>query len=318
MSVYPTGLVAVLCESVLRAAPVLRVGILGGMGHEEVKGDGTRATWTDISAQAEMLRVLQRTGLPVIGEEGHDGPAVRPRGRFILVDPTDGTAAGRAGAGTATAGACVYNPTTCIFESAAVVDPCGCRMWFASGGKTYAWRLDPLTLVPRGEPKPCSVSGLTLGNGGEVAIEVSHGFTRIDVFTGERRLVLDGRSATELQYRLQEDAGNGGLGTKVRGWGSNLYHQSLVADGLQPKGPRSLVATAMTAVGGPWDMCGVALVQGAGGVARFARVEGGKLQPAYDPLMSDMVVCANTTTTARAVLGVQRGVVYAQAARLAS
>jgi hypothetical protein len=158
------------------------------------------------------------------------------------------------------------------------------------------------------------VSGRGL-EGSDIAIEVSHGFVRTDVLTGERRQVLDLRSATELHYWLQAPTAEGGLNAKVRGWSSNLLHQALVADGTQGGSNRSVVATVMTAIGGFWDMGGVALVLDAGGTVVFLRIVNGELRQVADPLLADMVVCANTVPTAQAVAGVLRAVVQRQTAR---
>jgi hypothetical protein len=304
----------VLRSAVLAAAPVIRGGVLHGMGREAGKVDGSEATATDHKSQDQMLQILSSLGLPVVAEEAGVGHLHVPTGVTVFGDPLDGTAAGRAGACTSTAGAFLYDPAAMQFGPAAVIDPFGGRLWYNDQGHTWVQFLDPTSFKPVGEALPCRASNREL-QGGVVAIEISHGFVRTDVFTGERRPVLDQRSATELHYWLQAPATEGGLGAKVGGWSSNLLHQALVADGMQGTSNRSVVATVMTAIGGFWDMGGVALVLAAGGAVVFLRIENGQLKQTANPLLADMVVCANTMPTATAVVGVLRAVVQRQTAR---
>ena len=115
-----------------------------------------------------------------------------------------------------------------------------------------------------------------------VLFDVSHGFNR-----GNRKIFTDSKVA----YLF----GNLAHRCKVLMPGSNGLHQALVAHGAE-----YMAGSITTAIGGPWDVCGVLLVLEAGGVACAFRMLRNSKMVMVDPLdvMSyDLLVCANNQST---------------------
>jgi fructose-1,6-bisphosphatase/inositol monophosphatase family enzyme len=263
----------------------------GGFIDSEVKGDGSRVTAIDFAVERTMGSLLRSglTGfgdsLTIVGEEGtvigNDDAATF----VVFFDPTDGTALVRLLAPGSTTGCCLYDRDTRRFLAGVVADPWLERVLFAEDGTTYQQRFNVTDGTLLGEPVQCEVSEKSFADGGELLIEVAHGFKR-NVFRGGKRSVFTQREITRFWGDTHTT-----LGTKVRMCSSNLMHQLLVASG------GDAIATVMTAIGGPWDMSGVALVQGAGGAVFYLRFRGNKLQMTENPMGADLVICANSQDT---------------------
>jgi fructose-1,6-bisphosphatase/inositol monophosphatase family enzyme len=256
--------------------------------------DGTSVTQIDLDVELTMGELLKREldGQDVAAE-GEEGTAIgvyEDAECVVLFDPTDGTALLRLLAAGSTTGCCLYDKRSRKFLAAAVADPWLQRVVYTIDGVTYQQRFDPASGALLGERTRCYASKKSFTDGGELLIEVAHGFSRQE-FRGGKRPVLSQDEISRFWHECHAM-----LGTKVRMLSSNLMHQLLVAVG------GDAVATVMTAIGGPWDMSGVALVRGAGGIVLYVRYgDDGRLVQTSDPLAADMVVCANSIDTARQV-----------------
>lgn len=301
-------------EVALRAAAIagamqLRTQLLNaaasGAIESRAKSDGSHVTAIDEDVERTMGQMIvrdltHREGLGVVGEEG------TLLGRYgdvmyvVFFDPVDGTALVRLLAPGSTTGACMYNTWRRQFLAAAVADPWLGRVVFTRDGETFQQRFDPASGMLLGEPVRCRVSDGSFEVGGELLIEVAHGFSRKEFPSGELRQVLTQYEIDRLWSMVHTK-----LGTKVRMLSSNLMHQMVVALG------GNAVATIMTAIGGPWDMSGVALVLGAGGTVLFVRAgENGQFELVDDPMMADLVICANSIETAQQVFNLLLSIRY--------
>jgi len=292
-SVLRDATVAGACQ--LRAR--VKESAFAGTISSTAKSDGSRVTPIDLAVERTMGEMLgaKLTGfgdsLVVAGEEGFVIGNYDIAPLVVFFDPTDGTALVRLLAPGSTTGACLYSKYEQRFLAGVVADPWMERVVFAQDGSTYQQEFDVTDGTLLGDPVSCRVSEKTFDNGGELLIEVAHGFNR-NVFPGEdKRPVL---SQVEIT-RLWGDA-HTRLGTKVRSCSSNLMHQLLVASGGE-----AAIATIMSAIGGPWDMSGVALVEGAGGTVVYVKNNHDTFITTDNPMQADLVICANTEATASQV-----------------
>jgi fructose-1,6-bisphosphatase/inositol monophosphatase family enzyme len=282
----------VLPEALKMAVPILRGSLQTGQGEQIAKDDGTIATDIDAASERTLIAHIESNlDIPVVGEEGGRVGNYTGNERVVLVDPQDGTVSGRMHSTTATAGAAVYNPYTKQFEVGAVVDPYGGRLWYTEHDGTYRQPINVYTTESIGEAALVNVSMQSPESGGEILMDIMRGFARKDAFTGEKREVMNLQEKLKFLEALHELAGN--VGTAA----SNLHHQALVADG------GAAIASITSALGGPWDMNGLLLVENAGGKVRLLRREGKVFEEIDDPMEADMAIAANTKETMDRILG---------------
>lgn len=281
----------VLPDALRLAVPILRGALEVGQGDQVKKDDDTIAT--DIDTQAErtvIARIEDNLDIPVVGEEGgrvgnYDGTE-----RVVLVDPQDGTVSGRMRSTTATAGAALYNPRAKKFETGSVIDPFGGRLWYTEDGNAFRREVDVYS-GESGRATAVTVSTQSRENGGEILMDIMRGFTRRDAFTGEKREVMKNIEKWKFLEDLHELAGNVGTAS------SNLHHQALVADG------GAAIGSITSALGGPWDMNGLLLVQNAGGEVKLLRREAEGFEEIEDPMEADMAIAANSKDTMNRIMG---------------
>ena len=205
-----------------------------------VKDDKTLVTLVDHRVEGEITRLLRQSfggDVRISREEGGESGS----GEIILLlDPLDGTRAFSNGMASSTVILAAYDQTR-----RQVV---GCIVGEAATGRVWSAFDDSQTrLSDFGE---VSVWNQPLNDQSTVFLDVSHGFTRKG-----RRILTDGQLVRLI----------GQLNSKVKLFlpGSNGLQQALVANGGQ-----KVVGSITTAIGGPWDVCGVKLVLNAGGAAR--------------------------------------------------
>jgi fructose-1,6-bisphosphatase/inositol monophosphatase family enzyme len=278
----------VLIEAVEGALPIIRENIGGHLPESaEVKENATLVTITDNEVQSHLLPILRENFPDVeINAEEKGGDVGRGRIKF-KVDPLDGTRGFSNGMASATVIIGVYDPgekqvTGCVIGEASMG-----RIWYAFG--------DSPTMLRRPGRKsiPVSVWKGETDEQSSVFLDVSHGFQR-----GDRDILNDFWVAgifKELGYR-----------SKIFLPGSNGLMQALVANGGQ-----KMAASITTAIGGPWDVCGVKLVLNAGGAARaFRAEETGEMYPArvfvernpLDVMDYDILVCGNSKETVKSIV----------------
>lgn len=245
----------------------------------EVKNDKTLVTVIDHRVETEMTRILRQSfgeDVHVSREEGGESG----KGEIVLlIDPLDGTRAFTNGMMSSTVILAAYDHSKKQVAGCVVGEAATGRLW-------YAFENERTRLG--GRKSEVSVWPHELNDQATVFLDVSHGFTR------KGRQIL-----TDYQLACLFDE----LNSKVKLFmpGSNGLQQALVANGGQ-----KVVGSITTAIGGPWDVCGVKLVLNAGGTAKaFRAVETGDMYPARyfitcDPLdvMSyDILVCGNSQET---------------------
>ncbi|HEX6462219.1 MAG TPA: inositol monophosphatase family protein [Candidatus Saccharimonadales bacterium] len=296
--VLRTAAVAGACQLYERS---LRAAHGGGGIEGKQKPDGTAVTLIDMAVEKRMGGILEdmladSSLVPAI--VGEEGTIAGPEGADYVVffDPVDGTALVRLRAPGSTTGCSLYDSYGGEFLAGAVADPWLQRVVFNDRGATYQQQFNLSDGTLLGESKQCEVSEKSFADGGELLIEVvAQGFTRTVFGTGEKRSVLSQEEATRFSGDVHTK-----LGTKVRSLSSNLMHQLLVASGGDDT---TAIATVMTAIGGPWDMSGVPLVEGARGTVLYVE-SGDKFAKTQDPMAADLVICANTKETAEQVYDV--------------
>lgn len=234
------------------------------------EADSTLVTTTD--KDGERILHNRLGGILGVGFWGEEGSKTE-RGEYsIMVDPLDGTRAFALRIPTSTViAALVHNVrgvVACVIGEAA-----SGRIWSATEeGDVSFWTVDA-------SGRECSHYGICsvwkgpLTEQASLFLDVSHGFTRGE----EKRPILTHLQVHDLMVRMSSKS-------KLFMPGSNGLHFALVANGGD-----YCAGQITTAVGGPWDIAGVLLVQQAGGVARGFRIVKGVLEEVANP--RDIVAC---------------------------
>ncbi|MGR4001313.1 MAG: 3'(2'),5'-bisphosphate nucleotidase CysQ, partial [Alphaproteobacteria bacterium] len=112
-----------------------------GEMRERMKGDGTPGTESDLAAERYILAGLEARwpGFPVVSEESWDGADSPSEGRFLLVDPLDGTRSFIRSGEDFSVNIGVIEGDRAIFGM--VCDPVAGVVWW--GGADYgSWRVE--------------------------------------------------------------------------------------------------------------------------------------------------------------------------------
>lgn len=250
----------------------------------ETKVDETIVTATDRASAEAGAKFLRTTGVPLISEDGEQDKTIAGRYRQFY-DPLDGTGAFAAGLMTSTVIWGLYDLERREVIATIVGEPISGRVWIAqrSGPTKLRWTEE---LGGRRSARLVRVEQGSFSKQSTVVIDLSHGFVR-----GGRQLLTDvqvGKLFSHLNTR-----------TKILIPGSNGLMHALVANG-----GTGVVGSITTALGGPWDACGVLLVLRAGGCARAFRFEDGILEerPPRAVADYDILVTGNHRRTVDALV----------------
>ncbi len=268
------------------------------LGRARTKWDTSVVTAADEASEADILADLEVTlpGIPVLGEEsglyGFDGTVTEYTGRYIvLVDPVDGTSPLALGGSTSTVAVSIYDLWQCQVVAAAIGCPATGKLFYSHRGanETFLAVYDTATWEALWERERCQVWGGLFNRRASVFLDISHGFEREDVLTGQKRQTLSDGQVVSLMAGLSGAA-------RLQMYGSNAFHQALVAGGGE-----YAAGSVTSAVGGPWDLAGALLVLEAGGVAQGFQLEwGGVALVTVDPLDAlrcDMLITAHNSQT---------------------
>jgi fructose-1,6-bisphosphatase/inositol monophosphatase family enzyme len=243
----------------------------------EVKDDKTLVTKIDREVRESLVPYFQRI-FPEAMIMAEEGDNIGQSEWIIMFDPLDGTRAFSCGLATSTVIAAIYNSARKQVDACVIGEPATNRVWSAFGGETT--ELDG----------PVKVWGGQLDEQSTIFLDVPHGFTR------NGRQIMNHEQMARLFHELR--------GKKLAIPGSNGLIQSLVANGGQ-----KVAGSITTAIGGPWDVCGVKLVLNAGGSAKAFRL---KEDPdkswlhERDPLNVldyDILICGNSAATVETLVG---------------
>jgi hypothetical protein len=235
----------------------------------QLKDDETIASLADHLSQEEMRWAFlgRNSGFSLFGEEGVQlyGPdgslaAMAASGKGAFGDPLDGSRLPLYGFKDSTVICSVHDFRRQQQTAAAVGYPVSGEVFYADRGKTWKILLSTRCWKPKRGMRPvrCRVGHGQTGGKAAILIEHSAPFTRTDHWTGEKRLILDDEAMDVLCSELRK------LGLLVI-HGSNGSNQVAVASGLD------VIGQITTAVGGPWDLVPLIIVN-AGGFVYGLRV----------------------------------------------
>lgn len=274
MDLSNRGTQAVLMRAVEAGMEVVRVSQGGHLRDDpEVKDDKTLVTITDHRSESAITNLIRQSlgDVRIIGEEGEDSGS---GDLAMLIDPLDGTRAFSSGLTTSTVILAVYDTTKKKVMACVVGEAVSGRIWSAFGDS-------PTQLDMSG----VSVWKQRMNEQSTVFLDVSHGFTR------KGRQILTDKQMSKLFGLL-----NGRVKLSIPG--SNGLIQALVANGGQ-----KVAGSITTAIGGPWDVCGVKLVLNAGGSAKaFSVIRNGEdcwieERDPLDVMSYDILICGNSDET---------------------
>ncbi|MBX4199186.1 hypothetical protein KW800_02885 [Candidatus Parcubacteria bacterium] len=269
-----------LNDAVRAGMSVVRNSQGGLIDNPEIKDDKTLVTTTDRLSEEKIVSIIRQEfpNIRIVREEGAESGDSEIG---LLIDPLDGTRAFASGLATSTVIIGVYD-----FVKKQVV---GCVIGEAATGRVRSAFEGDRTFFM--SPMDSShVWDGPLDEQSTVFLDVSHGFSR------KGRQILTDEHVARLFGRL-----NGKMKLAIPG--SNGLIQSLVANGGQ-----RAAGSITTAIGGPWDVCGVKLVLNAGGSARaFStqwRNSGCALteQDPLDVMGYDILICGNSTQTVKTLV----------------
>lgn len=254
----------------MREVASYQLGIKEFSKAEVKESDQTLVTVADRDSQRAAFEVIRRLdpGAHIIGEEdktaddGKDG---------WLIDPLDGTNGFSKGLITSTV--VVAYRVQGIVVGCIIGEPISARIWVSGVGLMHF-----LTFADKGGHEVFGVCKTPVSEQSLVFLDVSHAFR--------------GKNTDSQIARLFSSLSGE---VKILMPGSNALMQALVAYGRD-----HMVGSITTAIGGPWDVCGVFLVRSAGGVAQaFKKTVQGDLAD-VNPLQVgdyDFLICANTQET---------------------
>ena len=236
--------------------------------------DGTLVTLVDKESGEEMYSILRTSFRDGFTFSLEDTETSRSDARYVVLgDPLDGTGAYVNGLSTSTVIIGVYDRGEKRLVACAIGEPATGRIWYTEDGNTFRF------------PKSvCRVWTPTDDTKGKptVLLDVSHGFVR-----SGRQMLTDEQMGKLFQLLNPH--------VKLLLPGSNGLNHALVANGGE------LMAGAITtAIGGPWDICGVLLVLNAGGYAKAFRIGDNRTPVEVDPLdvlAADLLISGNTQET---------------------
>lgn len=267
--------------------------------HEKV-GDQSLLTETDQESEAAAKAVWQeQTNYSILGEETGISEDENTDPRILgMNDPIDGTRPFVIGAHTSTCMAGAYDTILRKFVASSLVHPTSGQLIEASKG---ASRLSTVRFTEDGYELGDSRTLETWDGdlkGSTVLVDNFAPFSRKSREDSERmRAITDPEKLVKFLGGLIE------TGAAPQGYGSNGYHQMLVA-----KGNERMAGAVMLAQGGVWDALGLPAVENAGGVARaFAVSEDSRTieeQDPHDPFNWDILVLGNTQKTTDQLSGV--------------
>ncbi|MDP2651221.1 MAG: inositol monophosphatase family protein [bacterium] len=286
---------AVLVQAVEAGMKVVRENQGGHLPSDaEIKDDKTLVTVTDHKSEEAILNILQAnfTDIQVWGEESGVSGGI---GDIVfLIDPLDGTRAFANGMATSTVIVAVYDIKKNEVIATVIGEPATGKIWSAFG-KMATWH----EYLGTNRVDPCRVWPGELSEQTTVFLDVSHGFTR------KGRQILTDEQFARLFAKL-----NGQMKLAIPG--SNGLIQALVANGGQ-----KVVGSITTAIGGPWDVCGVKLVLNAGGAARaFSAIPlttgdtGLEEKDPLDVMSYDILICGNSKRTVDDLYWILKNALY--------
>lgn len=226
---------------------------------------------------------------PGIGYNIEDaGEAATQFDIVALGDPIDGTLPFTIGLMTSTVILGAYDVRKKRVLSCTIGEPATGRLWHSQvGGACGVWA------CRHAGRRFCRARATTVWSGklstdSVVLLDASRGFRR-----SGRQIFYD-EQAGQLVMKLAQH--------RLLMAGSNGLHQALVANGND-----RMAGVITTAIGGPWDVCGVLLVFNAGGAARAFRVTEDRQLEERDPLDVmdyDVLVVGNCRNTVDSLSGV--------------
>lgn len=262
-----------------------------GLDDVQTKENDTLVTCADYASDAAAQEFLRLLAIPIASEDTLCQQGVIESNRVLLVDSLDGTGAFAARIPTSTVIVACYNRRRSQVEVCVIGAPSMKTIWWATRDASGLFKrgmgklgLDGFHFIA----SSFSVWQGFLKSRPTVFLDVSHGFEH-----DSHQCFTDGQIA-DLFAGLNRR-------TKVLLPGSNGLMHALVATGGE-----KLAGGVTTALGGPWDACGILLVLAAGGVARAFQVNAERELDEKDPLdvlSYDLVVFGNSQETVDWLVG---------------
>lgn len=165
----------------------------------------------------------------------------------IMIDPIDGTKAFANGASTSTVIIGAYDDNIKEIIACIIGEPISGRIWHASKGEKASRTIKS---ADSEYTRTINTWQEELNPTASTLLDISSGFIR------DNRQILTDDQVARLFINLARKS-------QVMMLGSNGMHQALVANGSD-----RMAGAITTAIGGPWDVCGVLLVLNAGGSAK--------------------------------------------------
>jgi fructose-1,6-bisphosphatase/inositol monophosphatase family enzyme len=259
--------------------------------------DESILTDADIASEAAAKAIWhRRTAYPILGEETGVSRGSGDEGVLGMCDPIDGTRPFLNGAHTSTVMSGAYDLSTSRFIASSIGHPTSGTLVEASNGTT---KVSQLSLSEdRGSYELTDRNQAETWDGplrqSTVLVDNFAPFTRGTA--EDPRIITDPARLSRFYAGLLE------VEAKPQGYGSNGYHQMLLA-----KGGKKLGGAIMLAQGGPWDALGVPAVENAGGTARaYAVQENGRVEERdpHDAFNWDILVLGSTAVNADILAGV--------------
>jgi fructose-1,6-bisphosphatase/inositol monophosphatase family enzyme len=237
----------------------------------ESKDDNTIVTAVDRASISAALPYLKANNIPLVSEDGEQSDEIAQYRQFF--DPLDGTSPFASGLMTSTVIWGLYDVSRRQIVSSIVGEPVSGRIWFTENGETK------LFWVNKNEEKiTTQVNKDMLSKKSMLLLDKSHGFKRFG------KTIFTDKQLGQLFSKLNT------IGSIAIPGSNGLIH-ALVANGAT-----GVLGSISTALGGPWDACGVLLVINAGGHVKAFTVAQGKLEE-KDPLDVESYDCLITANT---------------------
>ena len=244
------------------------------------EADQTLLTIADGESGQAAQRIMQQA-FPEANFNTEDvGETTGKSSLRIMIDPIDGTKPFTNGLPTSTVIISAYDDNTRKVIACIIGEPISGRIWHTTSEQTlrsityphFSTETLPPSTTWQGELNKTST----------VLLDISSGFTRSgkQILTDEQTAQLFSRLAKKSQILML---------------GSNGSHQAAVANGSD-----RMAGAITTAIGGPWDVCGVLLVLNAGGAAKAFSMDENRKLVAKNPLAVtsyDILVVGNNQTT---------------------
>ncbi|MDB5178157.1 MAG: bifunctional phosphatase chloroplastic [Patescibacteria group bacterium] len=263
---------------------------------EMKQADASLVTEADHACEAVMVTMLRAAlpNVPILGEEdGWTGEQVDAP-YFIIIDPIDGTRSFATGTATSTTMVALYSRDARQLVGAAIGHPATGRVWVAdNAGCRRLVHGSDLADTPQ-QTVECRTWPGELSRTTTVLIDK---FRPFKAHSGTKQ-VLCAEGCLKLYEALFDQV-------VIQSYGSNGFHQAMVADGAYSTDATIGVAAGLTlGMGSWWDCAGALLVLRAGGAARgFWVTEQRQLEQRdpLDPTAYDMLLVANNERTLEAL-----------------